>query len=137
MNYVSANDVIVNLVCPGLVKGTGLQREWPKLVLCLAKTVTSIPARSPEVGASTYVDAVVLTGKESHGSFLMSWKVAPYVSNLSVRIERGVADSCLCRFVSLLYTPEGKQVAEKLWSETLNELRFTNVEGILASMEKK
>ena len=54
-----------------------------------------------------------------------------------VRIERGVTDSCLCRFVSLLYTPEGQQVAEKLWRETLHELRFANVEGILASMEKK
>lgn len=78
-NYVSAEDVIVNLVCPGLVKGTELQREWPKAVMWIAKTFTAIPARSTEVGASTYVDAVVVKGKESHGSFLMSWKVAPYV----------------------------------------------------------
>lgn len=76
---VSADDVIVNLVCPGLVRGTGLQRDWPKPVLWMAKAVTSIPARSVEVGASTYVDAVAMKGKESHGSFLMSWKVAPYV----------------------------------------------------------
>ena len=34
-------------------------------------------ARSPKVGASCYVDAVVSKGKESHGCFLMSWKVHP------------------------------------------------------------
>ena len=30
--------------------------------------------RAVEVGASTYVDAVVTKGKESHGCYITNWK---------------------------------------------------------------
>lgn len=33
---------------------------------------------------------------------------------------------------TLMYTPEGKQTTERLWEETLEELRFANVRDILS-----
>jgi hypothetical protein len=30
-----------------------------------------------EVGSSTYVDAAVVKGKESHGCYVMDWKILP------------------------------------------------------------
>lgn len=72
-----AEELIVNLVDPGFCKGTDLHREATgamKTVFALAKTLTG---RSLEDGASTYVDAAVVKGKESHGCFVMDWKIFP------------------------------------------------------------
>ena len=76
VDYVSAEDVIVNLADPAWVRGTELAREATggmKVVLKLF----SILGRTPKVGASCFVDAVVNKGKESHGCFLMSWQIHP------------------------------------------------------------
>jgi NAD(P)-dependent dehydrogenase (short-subunit alcohol dehydrogenase family) len=76
VNYVSAADVIVNLADPAWVKGTELARDVSggmKVGLKLFSTL----GRTPRVGASCFVDAVVNKGKESHGCFLMSWKIHP------------------------------------------------------------
>jgi hypothetical protein len=35
-----------------------------------------------------------------------------------------------------MYTPEGKQATERLWQETIAELSFADVQGILDSMKK-
>jgi len=35
-----------------------------------------------------------------------------------------------------LYTPEGKQIIERLWQETVEELSFADVQGILDSLKK-
>jgi hypothetical protein len=40
----------------------------------------------------------------------------------------------LTRFSTMMYSPGGKQVTERLWSETLNELEFAGERDILASM---
>jgi hypothetical protein len=37
----------------------------------------SLLGRTLEVGASTYVDAAVVKGKESHGSYIADWEVKP------------------------------------------------------------
>lgn len=74
---VRAADVIINTVDPGLVGGSSLHRtiKGPaKAVMALMKAAT---ARSLEQGAWTYVDAAVVKGAESHGSFVMDWKIAP------------------------------------------------------------
>lgn len=75
--YVSADEVIVNVVDPGFVKGTNLTRELPFVVRTLLTMWQHIAARSLEVGASTYVDAAVVKGGESHGCYVMSWKISP------------------------------------------------------------
>ncbi len=75
--YVSADDVIVNLADPAYVKGTQLARDIPTVVIPLAWAFGALFGRTVEVGASTSVDAVVGKGRESHGCFLMSWEIHP------------------------------------------------------------
>lgn len=36
----------------------------------------------------------------------------------------------------MMYTPEGKTVTEKLWKETVAELSFANVQGVLDGFKK-
>ncbi|KAI2619547.1 NAD(P)-binding protein [Hypomontagnella submonticulosa] len=116
LDYVSADDVIVNLVCPGFVKGTNLSRDTSLVVKPLLALFSAIAARNVTDGASTYLDAALIKGKESHCSFIMSWKVAPYNA--------------------FLYTPEGKEAADRLFEETMDELKFADVRGILESMKR-
>ncbi|KAE8379170.1 hypothetical protein BDV26DRAFT_291486 [Aspergillus bertholletiae] len=115
-DYVSADDVVVNLVDPGFTKGTELQREASGIQSLFFSFAKLITARTVKDGASTYVDATVVKGKESHGCFLMDWQVQP--------------------FATILYTPEGKQATERLWEETMAELKFADAQGILQSMKR-
>ena len=79
VDCVSANDVIINLADPAFVRGTDFARDLAdaKVVKAIFTVFGLIAGRSPKVGASCYIDAVVNKGKESHGCFLMSWKVHP------------------------------------------------------------
>ncbi|KAI1097271.1 NAD(P)-binding protein [Jackrogersella minutella] len=116
VEYVSADDVVVNLVCPGFVRGTKLGRDANILLLPIAAVFSGIAARNVHDGASTYLDAALVQGKESHGSFIMSWKISLYNS--------------------FLYTPEGREAADKLFQETMDELAFAGARDILESMKK-
>lgn len=72
---VRKEDVVVNIVDPGFCKGTGLHRDLTganKVVFAVLKPLTG---RSMAAGASTYIHASVVSGAESHGSFLMDWKI--------------------------------------------------------------
>ncbi|KAH7369243.1 hypothetical protein B0T11DRAFT_278473 [Plectosphaerella cucumerina] len=77
VQHVDAHDVVVNCVDPGLVKGTELHRELGKVSHFVMSVMKSLSGRSLEVGASTYVDAAVVKGEETHGCFLMNWKIFP------------------------------------------------------------
>jgi len=77
VDHVSADDVIVNLADPAWVKGTELARDASGAALKVAIKVFGLAGRPIPVGASCFVDAVVNKGKESHGCFLMSWKIHP------------------------------------------------------------
>lgn len=77
MRRVDADRVVVNLVDPGLVKNTDLQRGAPAVVAAAFYCMKALLGRSVPVGASTYVDAVAVKGKESHGCFVSSWKISP------------------------------------------------------------
>ncbi|KAK3904891.1 hypothetical protein C8A05DRAFT_42095 [Staphylotrichum tortipilum] len=110
-----ADELIVNLVDPGFCKGTELHRESTgaaKTVFSLAKTLTG---RSLEDGASTYVDAAVIKGKESHGCFVMDWKIFP--------------------FYYAVYEPEGAELMDTLFEETMAELEFAGVRNILEGIK--
>lgn len=74
---VKAEDVVVNLVDPGLVKGTGLHRNTGSIVKGIFSLVKSLTGRTVEQGASTLIDAAVVKGKESHGSYIMDWAIWP------------------------------------------------------------
>ncbi|KAI0530006.1 hypothetical protein GGR58DRAFT_525490 [Xylaria digitata] len=116
VDYVSADDVIINLADPAFVRGTQIARDIDsahvKVLFCIFGLVTG---RVPKVGASCYVDAVVNKGKESHGCFLMSWKIHP--------------------FPALLYTPEGKALTQRVWDETLAEFEFAGARDIVEKMK--
>ncbi len=77
MDYVSADDVVVNLVDPGFVAGTLLGRDVPKALVVVGKAFEALTARNVHDGASTYLDACVIKGKESHGCFIMGWQIKP------------------------------------------------------------
>ena len=77
VDYVSADDVIVNLADPAWCKGTDLARDVKGVGVKLGLKAFGMLGRTPKVGASCFVDAIVNHGKESHGCFLMSWKIHP------------------------------------------------------------
>lgn len=75
--YVRAEDVVVNIVEPGLCKGSQLNRESGGAVGAVMWIVKFLLGRTLEVGASTYVDAAVVKGKEAHGSYIADWEIKP------------------------------------------------------------
>lgn len=77
VEYIAADDVVVNLADPGFVKGTNLARDARVLGRTAVKLLGVVTGRSISVGASTYLDAVLWKGKESHGCFIMSWEIHP------------------------------------------------------------
>ncbi|KAI8954480.1 hypothetical protein F4801DRAFT_504326 [Xylaria longipes] len=118
VDYVSADDVIINLADPAFVKGTAFARDLDSIAMKAGlKLFGAAFGRTPEVGASCFVDAVVNKGKESHGCFLMSWKIHP--------------------FPTLLYSPEGKLTTQRVWDETLAEFEFVDARGIIEAMKAK
>ncbi|CRG91232.1 hypothetical protein PISL3812_08280 [Talaromyces islandicus] len=115
-DYVSADDVIINLVDPGMTKGTGLNRDLAKIVAILATPMVNMISRTVQDGASSYVDGTVVKGKETHGCFIMDWEIRP--------------------FPRLLYTADGKATIDRLWQETLDEFEFAGMSSIIDSMKK-
>ncbi|CAK7264713.1 hypothetical protein SEPCBS119000_001134 [Sporothrix epigloea] len=117
--FVSPDDVIFNMVDPGYIRNTSLQREVTErgyivsLLLWLSK---AIAGRRLTVGGSTYLDAAVVRGKESHGCFIMDWEVRP--------------------FAIFAYTQKGKENIEVLWRETMEEFQFADAQGILQSLQE-
>lgn len=74
---VKPSDVLINLSNPGMTKGTSLGSDGLWIVKKLYDGAQYFLARSTEVGASTYLDAVLARGAESHGSFLSDWAIKP------------------------------------------------------------
>ena len=74
---VNSDDVIINMVDPGLTKGTDLGRDASGVILILSKLFMGIAGRTVDRGAATYIDALLGHGKETHGCFLMNTEIAP------------------------------------------------------------
>ncbi|KAF5010168.1 hypothetical protein FDECE_3661 [Fusarium decemcellulare] len=123
VQYVDPGDVIVNLVDPGLVKDTALQNFAPFIVVAFFYIFKAIFGRSLPVGASTYLDAVAVTGKESHGCFVSNWKISPKLTWLTTS------------FAAFVFTSEGGIIREKLWKETMAEFEFVGARNILDGMK--
>ncbi|KAK4140252.1 uncharacterized protein C8A04DRAFT_40044 [Dichotomopilus funicola] len=112
-----ASEVIVNLVDPGFCKGTQLHREAEGFASAMWAVGKAVTGRSLEDGAWTYVDAVVAKGEESHGCFLMDWKIFG--------------------FYYAVYEPEGEELMDVLFEETMAELEFAGIRGILEGLKQK
>ncbi|KAL2278700.1 hypothetical protein FJTKL_14258 [Diaporthe vaccinii] len=65
---VPVTDVIVNLADPGFVKGTKFGREQSGARAVASRLMGALAGRDHVAGASTYVDAAVFKGKESHAA---------------------------------------------------------------------
>lgn len=72
---VRKEDVVVNIVDPGFVKGTQLHRDVSGFFGLAFAAAKVIVARSIRNGSSTYIDASVVKGPESHGCYIMDWKI--------------------------------------------------------------
>lgn len=73
--HISPDDVIINLVEPGFIKGTDLLRNAAGLIGLVFSTLRALFAHPIEHGGWTYVDAAVVRGKDSHGDLLNKGKV--------------------------------------------------------------
>jgi len=74
---IKSDDVIINMVDPGLTKGTSLSRDASGVVLLMSKAFFGIAGRTVDRGAATYIDALLGHGQETHGCFLMNNEIAP------------------------------------------------------------
>ena len=76
---VSSDEVIINTVCPGLVGDTEIWRtlNTSAVLRYMFSIYFALFGRSLVEGASTYVHAVLVAGRESHGGFLSEWGVRP------------------------------------------------------------
>ncbi|KAI1771740.1 putative short-chain dehydrogenase/reductase family protein [Hypoxylon cercidicola] len=114
---VDPDDVLINMPNPGTCGGTSFFREWPTLSGLVVALLQSLFARSVEVGATTYLDAAIVQGKESHGNFLSDWTFKPYPL--------------------LYYKVDGKGVIERLWEETMQEFNFIGASKIIEDMRRR
>ena len=73
--HVDPSKVIINNLCPGMVS-TGLDVNLPLWLKPIMWLMRLLRARTPEVGARTYVFATSVAGAESHGKWLQHNKVA-------------------------------------------------------------
>lgn len=142
--HVSPDDVVVTVVNPGLTGGSELGREtfqskaWH--IRFLVPLLMKLLARSLAVGASCYLDGMLVQAKAGHGSFCSEWSIKSYVSSRPLIARRSCKYSTLltsyCRWPAALYTEEGKSMQDRLWQETLEELNFSEAATIIAGMSK-
>ncbi|RFU35543.1 hypothetical protein B7463_g764, partial [Scytalidium lignicola] len=117
LRYLDPEETIVNLVEPGLCKGTKLFREANVVQAAVFWVLKAVAAKSVEDGAWEYIDAAVIKGKESHGCFCM--------------------DSDIHSFANLVYQSEGGPLMDTLWEETMAELDFAGIRDKLSSISPK
>ncbi|ETS72924.1 hypothetical protein PFICI_15316 [Pestalotiopsis fici W106-1] len=114
-DFVNSNDVVLQVVNPGMTASTGLSNNRSWMDQLMTRILHFLMARSTETGATTYVDAVVGKGVESHGSFVSEWTIKPYPV--------------------IWYEPEGKEITKRLWEETMEELNFVRASNILGNLK--
>ncbi|KIK66632.1 hypothetical protein GYMLUDRAFT_37787 [Collybiopsis luxurians FD-317 M1] len=116
LDYVNPDKVVVNIVEPGFCKGTDLARDVNGALKVALRAFQAVAARKAEDGAWMHVYGAVVAGKESHGSFLMDWETRP--------------------FPKICHMPEGKELSDVLWRETLDELEFAGIRDLLQSFRQ-
>ncbi|KAK8139362.1 retinol dehydrogenase 12 [Apiospora sp. TS-2023a] len=130
---VPHSTAVITATTPGLVHSTEMNRDLKGTALGLVgRIAVRIVGYSPTVGAHQLVDAAVKHGDEIHGQYLCSQKPKPWVYFLLPKIL-ALTNYILFAFslAPIIYKPEGKLVADRLWRETMAELSFAGVEGII------
>ncbi|KAH7324526.1 hypothetical protein B0I35DRAFT_458253 [Stachybotrys elegans] len=114
---VPATVAIVNAPNPGLCS-TGLQRDLDGTIAGFIFNIfKKLVARTADVGARTITDAAVNHGTGSHGQYLEDGKIQP--------------------LAPLVYKPEGLKIAEQLWKETMEDLKFAKAAEIIDSLKSR
>ncbi|CAG1963977.1 unnamed protein product [Fusarium graminearum] len=108
---VPSSDVIINVSNPGACRGTQFgQTERSMLQEAFLYAASLILGRTPTVGARQYVDAVIVKGAESHGSFISEGRIKA--------------------FPPIMYEQRGLALQDQLWNETMKEFARFNIERV-------
>ncbi|KAG8163115.1 hypothetical protein KVR01_007593 [Diaporthe batatas] len=106
---------LINCASPSAIHDSEFNRDFDKTAGgAVFKMILRLLANSSAVGARMITDAIVKHGEETHGRFLSFQKLVP--------------------MAPIVYTEEGRQISEQLWEDTLAELSFANVSGILEDL---
>ncbi|KUI58319.1 WW domain-containing oxidoreductase [Cytospora mali] len=109
--------VVINAASPGVCHDSEFNREVEKTFLgAILRRFQKGLGNTCAVGARMMTDALVNHGEETHGQFLSFQKVVP--------------------MAPIVYTPEGKEVSERLWKETMAELSFAKAEDIVNAVSE-
>lgn len=128
---VSPDEVIINLVNPGMTGGTSFFSRESFVVRKAIGLVQFLLARKADVAATTYVDAVAARGKESHGAILSDWTIKPLVLT---SCPSYFTDTDQSRYPSICYTAEGTVFRDRLWEETMEDLNSYRASEIVAGL---
>jgi len=83
---VSSDEVIANIVCPGMV-ATGLENGLPGWLRTIMSIVRKFMASTVEEGGRTLIYAAIIVGSLKHGKFIQNTKVDQGVSPDSMLIR--------------------------------------------------
>ncbi|KAI2642716.1 hypothetical protein GGS21DRAFT_486541 [Xylaria nigripes] len=116
VHRVPPSVAIVNCVNPGLCYGSDLARDSEGTFMgFIARVIFRVFGRTCASGAQAIIDGgAVGHDMEVHGCYVDAGKPA--------------------RFAPVVYTPEGRQMAEMLWQEMVKELSFAGVESIIKEL---
>ncbi|KAL4772673.1 hypothetical protein BDW60DRAFT_206885 [Aspergillus nidulans var. acristatus] len=98
---LNRDKVILNLVCPGMVK-TDLGSNGPLWIRMLISIVKTLRARPVEVGGWLVLNAAVAAGRESHGSL--------------------IGDKEVTEPTKFIKSSAGQELQKRLWKETVEEM---------------
>lgn len=77
VDYVSADDVVVNMIEPGFTKGTELHRNVSGVLTAVLAMMHAVLGRTVQHSGTKYLDATIVKGKESHGYYLADYEMRP------------------------------------------------------------
>ncbi|KAI1859162.1 hypothetical protein JX265_010639 [Neoarthrinium moseri] len=113
---VDPQEVIVNCANPAATKGTGFLRDVESVMVKLMfRLLFQIIGRELVDAARIYVHSSLVLDKESHGAFT-DWLIRPWPL--------------------MMYTDLGRKLGDKLWEETLEELRFATASEALKNIKQ-
>ncbi|ROW11331.1 hypothetical protein VMCG_01221 [Cytospora schulzeri] len=112
--HVAPSIAVVNAASPSGISDSVMLKDHNNFSGAVNRFMMRCIGRTSAAGARMMIDAIVQRGKETHGKFLAFQEVA-------------------C-FAPILYTAEGKDISDRLWRETMDELSFAKPEDILQTV---
>ena len=131
-SYVNPDKVIINEVSPGMV-ATGFG-DFPGYFRVLFILLFALKARAVEDGAGTYLHALGVEGKASHGQYLSDNQISKSVFSWRWRRKKTYADRSYRR-APLTQTATGIEIREKLWDDVWREC--LKIDGNLEPMKRQ